>query len=131
MPKLTTGEGLWGTNMNDLKRKKKNMSLKGAVIQLPFLILSIKCLMRHVELNVSENLLMCKRQNHSFLSKKYVSQALCQTLQTTKMSFEKHLGWGQVFKNARLQSVLIFLVEVSPSVLPFVVLCCLYLLLTF
>ena len=29
------------------------------------------------------------------------------------MSFEKHLGWGQVFKNAQLQSVLIFLVEVS------------------
>ena len=58
MPKLTTGEGLWGTNMNDLKRKKKNLSLKGAVIQLPFLILSIKCLMRHVELNVSENLLV-------------------------------------------------------------------------
>ena len=40
------------------KKEKKNMSLKGAVIQLPFLILSIKCLMRHVELNVSENLLV-------------------------------------------------------------------------
>ena len=41
-----------------MKERKKNMSLKGAVIQLPFLILSIKCLMRHVELNVSENLLV-------------------------------------------------------------------------
>ena len=31
------------------------MSLKGAVIQLPFSILSIKCLMRHVELNLLVN----------------------------------------------------------------------------
>ena len=47
------------------------------------------------------------------------------------MNFEKLLGLGQVFKNPQLQSVLIFLVEVCPSVLPFVLLCCLYLLLTF
>ena len=40
------------------KKEKKNMLLKGAVIQLSFLILSIKFLMRHVELNVSENLLV-------------------------------------------------------------------------
>ena len=69
------------------------MSLKGAVIQLPFLILSIKCLMRHVELNVSENLLVNDKI-------------------TAKMNCEKLLGWGQVFKNPQLQSVLIFLVEV-------------------
>ena len=37
-------------------------------------------------------------KNHSFVSNKYVSQTLYQTLQTTKMIFEKLLGW-QVFKN--------------------------------
>ena len=67
--------------------------------------------MRHVELHVSENLLVNDKI-------------------TAKMNCEKLLGWGQVFKN-KLQSVLIFLVEGCPSVLPFVVLCCLYLLLTF
>ena len=34
----------------------------------------------------------CKRRNHSFLYKEYTSQALYQTLQTTKMHFEKLLG---------------------------------------
>ena len=37
-------------------------------------------------------------QNHSFFQTKYVSQALYQTLQTTKMNFESLLG-EQVFKN--------------------------------
>ena len=40
------------------EHKEKNMSLKGAVTQLSFLILSIKFLMRHLVLNVSENLLV-------------------------------------------------------------------------
>ena len=34
----------------------------------------------------------CTRRNHSFLYKEYTSQALYQTLQTTKMHFEKLLG---------------------------------------
>ena len=112
------------------EKENKNMLLKRAVTQLSFLILSIKCLMRHVELHVSENLLVndkitasCRR---NMCRKHYVKLN-----KTTKMNCEKLLGWGQVFKNPQLQSVLIFLVEVSPSVLPFVVLCCLYLLLTF
>ena len=34
----------------------------------------------------------CKRQNHSFLTNKFSSHALYQTLQTTKMNFEKNVG---------------------------------------
>ena len=33
-----------------------------------------------------------KFQNHRFMSKEYVSQGLYQTLQTTKINFEKILG---------------------------------------
>ena len=87
------------------------MLLKGAVTQLSFLILSIKFLMRHVELNVSENLLVndkitasCQR---NIYRKHYIKR-----YKTTKMNFEKLLGWGQVFKNPQLQSVLIFSVVV-------------------
>ena len=46
--------------------------------------------MHYVELRERE--ITCNQQNYSFLSKKYVSQALYQTLQTTKMTFEKLLG---------------------------------------
>ena len=41
-----------------------------------------------MELNVSEEI-TCNRQNHSFLSNKYTSQALYQTLQTTKWTYWK------------------------------------------
>ena len=58
MPKLTTGEGLWGTNMNDLKRKKKKHVAQRGCDTAAIFNLSIKCVMRHVELNVSENLLV-------------------------------------------------------------------------
>ena len=34
----------------------------------------------------------CEWQNHSFVSNKYVSQALSQSLQTTKKNFEKQLA---------------------------------------
>ena len=43
-----------------------------------------------LELNVNEEI-TCKRQNHSFVSNKYGSQALYQTLQTRKANFEKLL----------------------------------------
>ena len=46
--------------------------------------------MHYVELRERE--ITCKQQNYSFLSKKYVSQALYQTLQTAKMNFQKLLG---------------------------------------
>ena len=58
-----------------------------------------------LEINVNEKI-TCKRQDHSFISND-TSQALSQTLQTTKMNFEKLLGW-QVLKNPQFQSVLIF-----------------------
>ena len=41
-----------------------------------------------MELNFSEEI-TCKWQNHSFLFNKYTSQASYQTLQTTKINFEK------------------------------------------
>ena len=41
-----------------------------------------------LEINVNEKI-TCKRQAHSFISYRYTSQALSQTLQTTKMNFEK------------------------------------------
>ena len=44
-----------------------------------------------MELNVSGEITR-KRQNHSFVSNKRVSQALYQMLQTTKINFEKMLG---------------------------------------
>ena len=40
----------------------------------------------------------CKWLNHSFVSNKYVSQKIHQTIKATKLSFENLLGW-QVFKN--------------------------------
>ena len=46
--------------------------------------------MHYVELRERE--ITCKQQNYSFLSKKYVSRALYQTLQTAKLIFEKLLG---------------------------------------
>ena len=47
--------------------------------------------------------IICEWQNQRFVSNKYVSHALYQMLQTTKMNFEKLLGW-KVFNN-HLQSV--------------------------
>ena len=46
--------------------------------------------MHYVELRERE--ITCKQQNYSFLSKKYVSRTLYQTLQTAKVNFEKLLG---------------------------------------
>ena len=46
--------------------------------------------MHYVEL--CEREITCKQQIYSFLSKKYVSQALYKALQTAKMNFEKMLG---------------------------------------
>ena len=46
--------------------------------------------MHYVE--VREREITCKQQNYSFLSKKYVLQALYQTLQTAKMNFQNLLG---------------------------------------
>ena len=46
--------------------------------------------MHYVELRERE--ITCKQQNYSFSSKKYVLQALYQTLQTEKLNFEKVLG---------------------------------------
>ena len=44
-----------------------------------------------MELNLIKTI-TCKWENHSFLSNKYTSQALYQSLQTTKINFEKLLG---------------------------------------
>ena len=44
-----------------------------------------------MELNINKEITW-KQQNHGFLSKKYTSQALYQTLHTTKMNFEKLSG---------------------------------------
>ena len=46
--------------------------------------------MHYVELRERE--ITCKQQTYSFSSKKYVSRALYQTLQTAKMNFQKLLG---------------------------------------
>ena len=44
-----------------------------------------------MELNVNEEITR-KGQNHSFLSNKYIFQALYQALQTTTINFEDLLG---------------------------------------
>ena len=53
-------------------------------------MLPITLLLNYVELRERE--ITCKQQNYSFSSKKYVSRALYQTLQTAKMNFQKLLG---------------------------------------
>ena len=52
--------------------------------------------------NVSERI-SCKRQNYSFLSNNYSSRALYQTLQTTKLNFEKRLGQPTISIRFNLQ----------------------------
>ena len=56
-----------------------------------------------MELNVSEEI-TCNRQNHSFLSNKYTSQALYQTLQTTKWTYWKAARQYLKFSKTLLQS---------------------------
>ena len=70
--------------------------------------------MHYVELRERE--ITCKQQNYSFLSKKYVSQALYKTLQTTKMNFEKLLGYDEPTTASRFN-----LLEVCPCMSPFVI----------
>ena len=70
----------------------------------------------------------CKWQDHSFVSNKYVSQALYQTLQTTKMNL-KTVRLTR-FQKPQLQSVAIFFKFVHLW-LHLYSLCHLYLILTF
>ena len=58
--------------------------------------------------------LLEKQQNHGFLSKKYTSQALYQTLHTTKMNFEK-LSGAKKFSEKTTISIHFNLLQVCPS----------------
>ena len=61
------------------------------LVQLIFFVNITNCAsLCALEINVNEKI-TCKRQGHSFISND-TSQALSQTLETTKMSFEKLLG---------------------------------------
>ena len=73
-----------------------------------------------MELNVSEEI-TCNRQNHSFLSNKYTSQALYQTLQTTKWTYWKAVRqYNLKFAKTLLQSGFNLLQVWSPAVPKFV-----------
>ena len=73
-----------------------------------------------MELNVSEEI-TCNRQNHSFLSNKYTSQALYQTLQTTKWTYWKAARqYNLKFAKTLLQSGFNLLQVWSPAVPKFV-----------
>ena len=73
-----------------------------------------------MELNVSEEI-TCNRQNHSFLSNKYTSQALYQTLQTTKWTYWKAARqYNLKFAKTLLQSGFNLLQVRSPAVPKFV-----------
>ena len=73
-----------------------------------------------MELNVSEEI-TCNRQNHSFLSNKYTSQALYQTLQTTKWTYWKAARqYNLKFAKTLLQSGFNLLHVWSPAVPKFV-----------
>ena len=58
--------------------------------------------------------LLEKQQNHGFLSNKYTSRALYQTLHTTKMNFEKLLG-AKKFSEKTTISMHFNLLQVCPS----------------
>ena len=84
-----------------------------------------------MELNFREEF-TCKRKNQWLLVRqnlKYTSTALYQTLQTTKMNFERLLG-SKTFKNRHFQFVSMFFKFVHPFLLLYL-LCFLYLLLMF
>ena len=66
-----------------------------------------------MELNINKEITW-KQQNHGFLSKKYTSQALYQTLHTTKMNFEK-LSGAKKFSEKTTISIHFNLLQVCPS----------------
>ena len=66
----------------------------------------------HIELNINREITW-KWQNHGFLSNKYTSQALYQTLLTTKMNFEKLLG-AKRFSEKNTISIHFNLLQVCP-----------------
>ena len=66
-----------------------------------------------------EKLLVNARQNHSFVSNKYIFQALYQTMrnvQTTKRNCEKLLGWQNVLRNHYIAILFNPVLQVCPSV---------------
>ena len=62
---------------------------------------------------------MNTRQNHSFVSNKYIFRALYQTMrnvQTTKRNCEKLLGWQNVLRNHYIAILFNPVLQVCPSV---------------
>jgi len=70
-----------------------------------------------MELNVSEQI-TCKRQNHRFVTNKYVSRALYLNLQTTETNFEKTVQPNSFSKT--VIAIRVNLLQFGPSVPSFV-----------
>ena len=85
----------------------------------------------HVLIHFETSEITCELIKYNFLSSRYVSQTLFQSLQTAEMNFAGKTVWQESFQKPQLQSFSIFFYKFVHQCLLFYFLCYSYLLLTF